>query len=260
MTSHLMKSFERARLRLDLPHEPLVRMNADIFQMDIQRRRGAEWFRLWKGAEKNTVLVTDLDLGRRQLMLLVQEPSRSFEETIYKRGLEMPPESHRPFRIVHDDAQQWVFERWTPSVRRRYLCGMDESHLFIAEVPGGTTVRDAHRELKPAEVRDFERSSPGRILRQGEWFFVTPSPVEARLLAAALKQTPWIVCRKESLGGNGRPHVADEVVREGGRVYARGRVRHPDHATLDLVAWRRVHRNAEVRQTGFGSNGVYWID
>ena len=260
MTSHLLKSFERARLRLDLPREPLVRMNEEIFQMDIQRRRGAEWFRLWKGAEKNSVLVTDLDLGRRQLMLLVQEPSRSFEESVPKNGRTEPPASHRSFRVAREYEHSWVFERWTPSARRRYLCGMDESHLFIAEVPGGTTVRDAHRELKPAEVRDFERSSPGRILRQGEWFFVTPSPVEARLLSAALRETPWILRRRESLGGNGRPHVADEVVDLEGRVYARGRVRHPDHATLRLAAWRRVHRNAEVRQTGFGSNGIYWID
>ena len=260
MTSHLFKSFERARLRLDLPRVPIVPANPEIFQMDIQRHRGAEWFRLWKGADDNTVLATDVDLGRRQLMLLVQEPSRPFEERVYKGRRTDPPSSHRKLRLLRLDGQYWVFERWTPSARRRYLCGMDETHLFIAEVSGGTTVRDAHRELKPAEVREVERSSPGRILRQGEWFFVPPSPVESRLIAAAVQGTPWIVRRSESLGGNGRPHVADEILRLEGRVYARGRVRHPDHATLDLVAWRRVYRNAEVRQAGFGSNGVYWID
>ena len=64
-----------------------------------------------------------------------------------------------------------------------------------------------------------------------------------------------------SLGGNGRSHVADAVViLEGDRVYARGAVRHPDHKTLILDEWRRVYRNAEVRQESFGSNGVYWID
>lgn len=258
MTSHLIKSFERARLRLDLPREPLAATNAEIFQMDIQRRRGAEWFRLWKGAADNTVLATDVDLGRRQLMLLVQEPSRPFEERVYK-GREMTT-AYRKLRLLREEGRYWVFERWTPSESRRYLCGMDEMHLFIAQVPGGTTVRDAHRALKPAEVREVERSSPGRVRRQGEWFFVPPSEVEARLLAAAVRGSPWIVRRSDSLGGNGRPHLADEVVRLEGRVYARGGIRHPDHATVVLESWRRVRRNAEVRQTGFGSNGVFWID
>jgi len=27
-----------------------------------------------------------------------------------------------------------------------------------------------------------------------------------------------------------------------------------------LQAWRRVYRNVEVRQEGFGANGIYWID
>ncbi len=258
MTSSLFKSFERARLRLELPRVPIVPANPEIFQMDIRRERGAEWFRLWQGAEDNTVLATDVDLGRRQVMLLVQEPSRPFEERVYKgREIATP---YRKLRLLREEGRYWVFERWTPSERRRYLCGMDERHLFIAQVPGGTTVRDAHRELKPAEVREVERSSPGRILRQGEWFFVPPSEVEAKQLGLALRGSPWIVRRRESLGGNGRPHVAEEVVRLEGRVYARGRIRHPDHATLVLEAWRRVHRNAEVRQAAFGSNGVYWID
>lgn len=260
MTSHLLTSFQRARLHLELPKVPIVAWNAEIFQMDIQRRRGAEWFRLWKGAGDNTVLATDVDLGRRQLMLLVQEPSRRFEEDVPKAGRREPPGTHRAFRLLRDEGRSWVFERWTPSASRRYLCGMDERHLFIAEVPGGTTVRDAHRALKPAEVREVERSSPGRVLRQGEWFFVPLSETEARRLAASVRGSPWMVRRDESLGGNGRSHLADEVVHHALGVFARGRVRHPDHAPIILDDWRRVHRNAEVRQNAVGSNGVFWID
>ena len=43
----------------------------------------------------------------------------------------------------------------------------------------------------------------------------------------------------------GRPHVADEVLIVGGRAYVRGKVRHPDHATLELRAWRRALANTE---------------
>jgi len=42
-------------------------------------------------------------------------------------------------------------------------------------------------------------------------------------------------------------------------VYARGRIRHPDHKTLLLTEWRRVHRNAELR-AAIGGNGVFWVD
>jgi hypothetical protein len=256
----LVKTFSRARLELELVRTPLAPANPEIFQMDVLRRRGRERFRLWKGAPDNLVRVTDADRGRRQLTLLVQEPARAFEERVFKRGRLEPPGRMSGAKLLRETAAHWVFERWTPSALRRYLCGMDESHLFIAEFRGGTTVRDAHRRLKPDEVREAERSSPGRILRQGEWFFVPLTRAEAHLLAAAVRGTPWIVRRRESLGGNGRPHAAGEVVRLGREVYARGEVRHPDHQTLLLDGWRRVHRNAEVHQAAFGSNGVFWID
>jgi hypothetical protein len=251
---HLIRSFSEAGLRLVLPERPMVPADEDIFQMDIRRERDGERFRLWPGHVANTVRVTNADRGRRQLVLLVQEPSRRFEESLPKRA-ERPP-----FRILKETASRWIVERWTQSASRRYLCGLDERHCFIAQFRNGTTVKDAHRELKPDAVRDAERSHHGRLLRQGEWFFVPLQDVERRVLAAELREMPYSLRRRESLGGNGRPHVADEVVRSAGRVYARGAVRHPDHKTLVLADWHRVHRNAEVRQTTFGSNGVYWID
>jgi len=257
----LSRPFESAGLRLVLPDRPLVQLNAEIFQMDIHRERGPETFRLWKGHASNSVRVTDTDKGRRQLVLLVQEPPRPFEETVSKRRFDVPPPQVRDLRLLKENAETWVFERWTASTMRRYLCGMDERHLFIAEFQGGTTVRDAHRLLKPEAVLDADRSAPGRTLRQGEWFFVRIPAAEMRLLELRIRESPYIVRRAESLGGNGRPHLADEVVRlDPERVYARGRIRHPDHKTLVLSEWRRVHRNAEVRAASMGSNGVFWVD
>lgn len=256
----LSRPFESAGLRLVLPDRPLVRLNPEIFQMDIRRERGPETFRLWKGHASNSVRVTDTDKGRRQLVLLVQEASRPFEETVSKRGRATPPSQFLDLRLLKQTQTTWTFERWTATTMRRYLCGMDESHLFIAEFAGGTTVRDAHRLLKPEAVREADRSAPGRTLRQGEWFFVRPSSAESALLGLRIREAPYLVRRSESLGGNGRPHVADEVVRlDPGRIYARGRIRHPDHKTLHLSEWRRVHRNTEVRGS-MGSNGVFWVD
>lgn len=260
MSSSLLRPFESAGLRLALPDRPLQPLAPEIFQMDIHRERGPETFRLWKGHPGNSVRVADTDKGRRQLVLLVQEPSRRFEEKVAKLGRDAPPSRFQVLRMVKETSASWVFERWTPSTMRRYLCGMDERHLFIAEVAGGTTVRDAHRLLKPEAVREADRSTPGRTLRQGEWFFVRPSPAERRLLELRIAESPYLLLRREPMGGNGRPHVADEVVRlDPGRVYARGGVRHPDHRTLMLAEWRRVHRNTEV-QAPQGSNGIYWVD
>lgn len=264
MAMDLVRPFAEACLRLELPARPIVATNADIFQMDIRRDRGAESFRLWPGHRSNALRVTDVDKGRRQLVLLVQEAPRAFEERVQKR-FSSPVRletllRERGGRLVRETASAYILERFTAGAMRRYLCGMDERHLFIAQVAGGTTVRDAHRELKPSAVREVDRSRPGRTLRQGEWFFVPLPAAEAAVLAAHLREMPYALRRKESLGGNGRPHVADEVVRVADRVYARGAVRHPDHKTLLLEGWFRVHRNAEVRQSGFGSNGVYWID
>jgi hypothetical protein len=120
------------------------------------------------------------------------------------------------------------------------------------------------------------------FLRQGEWFFL-PEPdlmVDEFLI---LRQEP--ISR-----GAGKPHVVSELYRTGGRsvyvcrkhpngitgdayrsllrqnpsaagwgwnlrkrdprVYARGEVHHPDHASLELPIWHRVHPNTENKSLG----------
>jgi hypothetical protein len=261
MSQSLTHPFASVGLRLELRGTPLVASSPDIFQMDIARPRGGETFRLWRGHPSNMIRVTDADKDRRQLVLLVQEPPRSFEVDVRKRKRLAPPADVRDLRLVRETSRTWTFERWTPSTMRRFLCGMDESHLFIAQFDGGTTVRDAHRKLRPQPVVEADRSSPGRTLRQGEWFFVTLPPAESRFLADRLRTVPFIVRRGASLGGNGRAHVAEEMVRtDRERVYARGRIHHPDHKALVLRDWRRVYRNAEVRMSRVGANGVFWVD
>jgi hypothetical protein len=257
----LSHPFASAGLRLQLPEKPLQALSPEIFQMDIFRFRGPETFRLWKGHADNSVRVTDTDKDRRQLVLLVQEPSRPFEIPVWKARREAPPSEFRGLPLIRETPSQWIFQRWTPSTLRRFLCGMDERHLFIARFEGGTTVKDAHRKLKPEAVLDADRSAPGRTLRQGEWFFVKASSYELRVIEEQIRKSPHFVERNASLGGNGRPHVADEVLRRiGPKVYARGRIRHPDHKTLRLTDWRQVHRNTEVQASRTDSNGIYWVD
>lgn len=168
---------------------------------------------------------------------------------------------------------------------QRFLCGHDERHWFVAAVEEPvSTVRAAKQALMPAAIRERAKDVPPAevlkrkndiFLRQGEWFFV---PVEADvpeiqiLRNEPLQRTP-----------RNKPHIVQELYREGGEtvyivggraynerelrrlrqsvpdvdvrptrtmvrnpnVYARGTVRHADHATIRLDGWHRVYLNAE---------------
>jgi hypothetical protein len=150
---------------------------------------------------------------------------------------------------------------------------------------GVTGVKTAKIALQPDPVQQLvERVKPkdrfrrrnDAYVRQGEWFFVPavlhpePSPAQVR--------------RNEPLSrGRGKAHVLQFAFRHGGRgvyvnhrhpggisaarfvrlseaerrngnwtqlvrdpeVYAKGSVRHPDHATIHLASWHRVHMNTE---------------
>lgn len=104
----------------------------------------------------------------------------------------------------------------------KYLCGHDERHWFVAGVePATTNVRMALESLKPASVRERQKSIRSRkrnrrhnpaFVRQGEWFF---------LKAADFDPGNNFVLSNEPLSrGGGKPHMAEELVRFGGdRVY-----------------------------------------
>jgi hypothetical protein len=155
------------------------------------------------------------------------------------------------------------------------------------EARGVTGVAEAVRALQPETVQEAASrkrwASPysrrnSAFRRQGEWFFV-PVP--------ELHVDDWLVLRDEpiSRGAGGTPHVVENVYRCGGEtvyvssshrsgisqaeydrlspkerrqdswqvmvrdadVFARGSVRHPDHATIVLNGWHRVVMNTEHR-------------
>lgn len=140
------------------------------------------------------------------------------------------------------------------SVRRdredfRLLFGHDERHLFVANLPRTarvTRLRDAFETLRPDEVaRAF--AAGARVVRQGEWFFV-PAPGFVPPAGHSIERNRW-------LGTKPRPHVVEESAwerTEDGRFlhHVRGRVRHPEHATVTLRGWHRVFRNRESGDAG----------
>ncbi len=139
-------------------------------------------------------------------------------------------------------------------------------------------VREAQARAR-LDARRGDRRKNAANRRQGEWFFL-PVPdlkVDPKL----------VIRNEPIRRGGGKPHWCEFVHREGGepvrvcyryphgvdektykgilartpeaktwgwrimvrdaRVYARGRVRHPDHRTIALHGWHRVVMNTETR-------------
>ena len=139
------------------------------------------------------------------------------------------------------------------------------------------SVREAQKASGVNHKKRHQRHTEGSH-RQGEWFF-TPAPD----FVPGKKE---VIHKKEPMvrSGGGKPHVVDECIRHGGKlayintrdssdvltpqkfakidafekryyrqatsgakVYVRGRVRHPDHATLVLNGWHVITPNSEKR-------------
>jgi hypothetical protein len=62
---------------------------ADVFQMTILGKGREEYFRIWPGARTNRVEAEGIDPERRQLVLMVHEPVRAFEEQPSKGRVEL---------------------------------------------------------------------------------------------------------------------------------------------------------------------------
>jgi hypothetical protein len=167
----------------------------------------------------------------------------------------------------------------------KFLCGHDERHWFISQPDNMsvTNVLNAMESLKPKEVKSAilkagirnknkNKRKNEAYERQGEWFFI-PAP--------NYKPDPLLILKKEPLRrGRSKPHIPDFLVRTGGEtvyvknnriisekeysklpsnerifytamkkdptVYVKGKVRHPDHGTIDLRFWHEVKLNTEI--------------
>jgi hypothetical protein len=263
MPLYLERGFACASVGFKVLGGPIA-ANPDIFQMDIHHSaRFGEYVRLWPGARSNEVAVLDTDRALRQVVLAVKEPRRTFRASWFKRGRDREQIERdlrqRGGRLIGEWRDTWQVELVTPDVERRYLIGMDDLHLFIAHVPQGSTVREAHEALKPRAVRQAELSGARTIQRQGEWFFISPTSEEL----GRLERVRVLENRPVGRAAENKPHVAEQLIRAGKRanvIYARGLVRHADHRPLPLDDWRRVVLNAEVRATQEERMRQRWID
>jgi hypothetical protein len=137
---------------------------------------------------------------------------------------------------------------------RKFLCGFDERHWFVADVRSWNMnrVEDAKEALQPWQVRRavarvrpkdrFKRRNTAYV-RQGEWFFLPRWTLEV---------DPRNVVRDEPLRRvRGKAHVAEFVFLSEAGLYAAGSVRHPDHNTIVLHGWHQVLANMEWLAFGY---------
>jgi hypothetical protein len=230
-------------------------------RLSIEPPRGArpERFVTRPGASTDELSVQAVDPALRQLVLEVREPRRAFE--VHARR-DQPRVTG--IEILRTDAWGRWERHFTQATQRQFLAGLDEAHLFLAQLPRpATTVWSAHRILEGDSVRLAQGSAWEPTVRQGEWFFVSLLPRELGRLERALRRQPRALVQRQGLAAVaniarlGKQHVAAEACRVGERTYARGSVEHPDHATIVLPCWRRVLVNAEqlARPTG-----LQWVD
>jgi hypothetical protein len=264
----LVSRFAAAGLALRFGRPRFVLDGRASFHLTIERlRRAPPAFLMWTGASSNRIVVLDAERRLSQVLLLVQEPSRWVTVRIPKAS--DPPARGPDVRVIARDRSGWTIAQRPPGGKRRFLVGRDERDLFIAQIPSAcSTVRAAHAALRPIEATLAAHRV--RTVRQGEWFFLDPTPREALELAAALSRGAVFVRAATDIGAAvvgrariaGNPHTADELVVVPGAggtrsVFVRGRVRHRDHATVRFHSWRRVLRNNEPSAA---VTGVSWVD
>jgi len=241
--------FEKARLPVKIEkinsNQQLnkIKQNDLIFRMSIRvrgKKKKREYFHIYYGHPDNDIRVIDVDPKLRQLVLLVHEPEREFTVRIWNK----------------EKNKYEIQKRKTSNFFRKYLIGMDERHLFISQVADVgkpiNKVKDAHKFLKPQDVRKEEKNT-SQPKRQGEWFFVPATKEELNEINLNIKN----VFKKAIIEKtNGNPHIADFLIKiKGLGKFVRGKIWHPEHKTLKLHGWFKVYKNQEIklnyRRTGF---------
>jgi hypothetical protein len=253
-TNLLDTKFTRIGARLKVADSPARPGRAgDTVSLDVRSDRRGEFFEIVRpaGAEAE-VAVLDVQPADRHLLLLVRQG----------------PDKGK-FLCGHDE-RHW-FVAAIPESAAVGTVRQAKEALKPAEVHRA----QARRRLK-AKARGRRKNAA--YVRQGEWFFL-PVPdmaVDDRLV---LRDEPL------SRGNGGKPHWAEFCYRTGGEtvyvcprhpagvteaqyasilagspgakrwgwrpmqrnpgVYVRGRVRHPDHATITLRGWHQVVMNTE---------------
>lgn len=252
-TEAIANQFARMGARFRFVHQDTSRPGAD-YALDIGTDQRGQYFEL----RVPNIVEPTLDLAvlqvrpeERHLVLLVKKP-----------------EVKDRFLCGHDE-REW------------FVAAVPSKATTVAQArealkPQAIRLAEMRSRLRPSERA---RRHNAVSVRQGEWFFV---PVPDMVVKSTL-----ILRNEPIRRGSGKPHVVAEVYRSGGEtvyvcwrrpsglreadyhaliardpkarkwgwrrmqrnagVFARGTVRHADHATITLPCWHQVLMNTETQ-------------
>jgi hypothetical protein len=253
--SLLTNKFERIGARLKVVDRPRRRFGTSpsLLTLDIGSDRRGEFFEIapQTGTDPK-VEVISVRPSNRHLLLLVRED-----------------DAKNKYLCGHDERHWFVAgipEAAPVGTVRQAMEALQPREVQNAVARRGVSGKARNRRKNPA------------FIRQGEWFFLPVSNIAVDE-ALVLKNEPL------SRGNGGKPHWVDSCYRTGGEtvhvcnrhpngvtsaqykkilsgnrnaknwgwrtmqrnpgVYCRGRVRHPDHATITLHGWHQVVMNTE---------------
>ena len=265
--THIKTKFEKLGARAKIG--PLVRNPwrpaAGPVVIDIGHDRHGEFFDI-QAADDADVEVLDVQPRDRHLLLMVRRPNQ-------RPGL---PDIKDKLLCGHDE-------------RHWFVAGVPEkapvsSVVTAKEALKPDLVRSREQGKRGKRSKRLRRKTDV-FIRQGEWFFI-PAP-DVRV------NEKLILPHEPIRRGGGKPHMCEQLYRDGGTtvyvcsrhpngltgdeyrkllkanpaaakwgwrtmarnpvVYVRGKVTHPDHATIRLDGWHRVEMNTENRSRAMAS-------
>ncbi len=236
------------------------------FGIDIAQDAGGEYFAIEvPGHEEVELLPLEVRPDLRHLLLMVRRgPSDDLTGKVMKDK----------YLCGHDE-------------RHWFVAGVGDGTTNVLSAMESLRPGELGSRVGKLRVKNRLRRRNSAFVRQGEWFFV-PSPNFEAKASLILRHEPI------SRGDGGKPHWCGELFRDGGtpvyvcqrhprgvmtgryleiiarkpeaknwnwrimrsgaRVYARGRISHPDHKTIELPFWHQVLMNSEHRE------GVIFLD
>ena len=265
--SHIKTKFEKLGARAKV--RPLMqngwRPVPGQIVIDVRHDRHGEFFDIRAAADAD-VEVLDVQPRDRHLLLMVRHPSE-------RLGL---PDVKEKLLCGHDE-------------RHWFVAGVPQRASTVVTAkealkPEAVLVRE--RGKKGKRQKRLRRKTDV-FIRQGEWFFIPAPDVQVN--------EKLILSHEPISRGGGKPHMCEQLYRDGGTtvyvcgqhpnglttdayrkllkqnpdaarwgwrtmtrnpvVVVRGRITHPDHATIRLDGWHRVVMNTES-----GSSSVAFLD
>jgi hypothetical protein len=264
MDTNLLKAkFEKLGARAKIGQ--LRRLTGSSLVIDIGHDRHGEFFDI-QAADAADVEVLDVQPRDRHLLLMVRQAAP-------RPGL---PDTKDKFLCGHDE-------------RHWFVAGVPQqasSVVTAKEALKPQVVRDRERGKKGKRSKRLRRKTEV-FIRQGEWFFIPAPDVQVN--------EQRILSHEPIRRGGSKPHMCEQLYRDGGITvsvcgqypngltagqyrkllnqnpsaakwgwrtmkrnpvaYVRGKITHPDHATIRLDGWHRVEMNTESR-----SSSVAFLD